>query len=67
MRIILVRPSHPGNIGSVARAMKVMGLSELYLVSPQDFPSDHATALATHAADILEKTVVTQNILDALM
>jgi tRNA (cytidine32/uridine32-2'-O)-methyltransferase len=65
-RIILVRPSHPGNIGAVARAMKTMGLSELTLVSPKKFPDDEAFALATHAKNILEKAVVVENIVDAL-
>jgi TrmH family RNA methyltransferase len=66
VRIILVRPSHPGNIGSVARAMKTMGLTELYLVSPEKFPSDEAVALATHAQDILTQAKVVNNITAAL-
>ena len=37
--IVLVETSHPGNIGSVARAMKTMGLSNLILVNPKEFPS----------------------------
>jgi tRNA (cytidine32/uridine32-2'-O)-methyltransferase len=35
IRIVLVNTSHPGNIGGVARAMKNMGLSRLYLVEPE--------------------------------
>ncbi|HEV2613404.1 MAG TPA: RNA methyltransferase [Gammaproteobacteria bacterium] len=66
VRIILVRPSHPGNIGSVARAMKTMGLTELVLVAPEKFPSEEATALSTHAADILNQAVVVKNTVDAL-
>jgi tRNA/rRNA methyltransferase len=59
-RIVLCETSHPGNIGSVARAMKTMGFSDLYLVNPKDFPSKHAQALASGAEDILKKaTVVT--------
>jgi tRNA/rRNA methyltransferase len=59
-RIVLCETSHPGNIGSVARAMKTMGFSDLYLVNPKDFPSKHAQALACEAEDILKKaTVVT--------
>ena len=54
-RIVLCATSHAGNIGSVARAMKTMGFSELYLVSPKDFPSDHANALSCGAEDILQK------------
>ena len=38
VRIVLCRPSHPGNIGSAARAMKNMGLAELWLVEPKRFP-----------------------------
>jgi tRNA (cytidine32/uridine32-2'-O)-methyltransferase len=65
-RIILVRPSHPGNIGSVARSMKVMGLTSLTLVSPKKFPDEEATALSAHAEDILENAVVVNNLVDAL-
>ncbi len=39
IRIVLVEPSHPGNIGAVARAMKNMGLERLVLVSPRQFPA----------------------------
>ena len=54
-RIVLCETSHPGNIGSVARAMKTMGFSDLFLVNPKDFPSKHAEALACGAEDILKK------------
>lgn len=65
-RIILLKPSHPGNIGAVARSMKTMGLDELYLVSPKKFPDPEATALATHASDILEKVVIVDHLTQAL-
>jgi tRNA C32,U32 (ribose-2'-O)-methylase TrmJ len=39
INIVLVETSHPGNIGSVARAMKTMGISNLSLVNPRKFPS----------------------------
>ena len=52
-RIVLVNTSHPGNIGAAARAMKNMGLDELFLVSPQHFPSAEATARASGADDLL--------------
>ena len=39
IRIVLVRASHPGNIGSAARAMKNMGLGDLCLVAPERFPA----------------------------
>ena len=46
IRIVLVDTSHPGNIGAVARAMKNMGLSELVLVRPKQFPHEEATVRA---------------------
>ena len=39
VKVILVETSHPGNIGAAARAMKNMGLTELVLVNPLDFPN----------------------------
>src|SRR6185295_9358721 len=53
MRIVLSHPSHPGNIGAAARAMKTMGFSDLALVKPRHFPDPDATALAAGAADVL--------------
>ena len=53
IRIVLIEPSHPGNIGSVARAMKNMALDELVLVRPRSFPHAEASALAAGADDIL--------------
>lgn len=53
IRFILVATRHPGNIGSAARAMKVMGHRELWLVAPEDFPNAEATALASGADDVL--------------
>lgn len=52
--IVLVEPSHPGNIGAVARAMKTMQHSELRLVNPKEFPSTIASARASNATDILD-------------
>jgi tRNA/rRNA methyltransferase len=65
-RVVLCQTSHPGNIGSTARAMKTMGLQHLYLVKPESFPDAHATALATGAADLLEQAVVTETLAEAL-
>src|SRR4051812_21272948 len=48
-RIVLVNTSHPGNIGSAARAMKTMGLTRLYLVDPKQFPHEKANELASGA------------------
>ena len=53
IRIVLCRPSHPGNIGAAARAMKTMGLADLRLVAPERFPAPEADWMATHAADVL--------------
>jgi TrmH family RNA methyltransferase len=53
IRIVLVAPSHPGNIGAAARAMKNMALSELVLVSPKQFPHAEASARASGADDVL--------------
>jgi tRNA/rRNA methyltransferase len=54
VRIVLCRPSHPGNIGAAARAMKAMGLGDLRLVSPERYPAPEAQWMATNAADVLE-------------
>src|SRR5260221_6296614 len=51
--VVLSRPSHPGNIGAAARAMKTMGFSDLVLVAPRHFPDPDATAMAAGAADVL--------------
>lgn len=53
IRIILINTFHPGNIGSAARAMKTMGLHNLYLVTPQRFPDPEADAMAAGALDVL--------------
>ncbi len=66
IRIVLVETSHPGNIGAAARAMKTMGLQDLYLVSPADFPSEEANRRAVGAVDVLERAVVTQTLGEAL-
>jgi tRNA (cytidine32/uridine32-2'-O)-methyltransferase len=63
IRVVLVGTTHPGNIGSVARAMKTMGLSSLYLVDPQVEPDGQSIALAAGASDIL-KTLVKVDTLD---
>jgi TrmH family RNA methyltransferase len=66
IRIVLVETSHPGNIGAVARAMKNMGLSELILVRPQQFPHAEATARASGADDVLAGARVTMSVHEAL-
>ncbi|SRR5579883_1610212 len=66
IRIVLISTSHPGNIGSTARAMKTMGLGELYLVSPQQFPHDKAKEMASGATDILDQAVVVETLDEAI-
>lgn len=60
IRIVLVEPQHPGNIGAVARAMKNMGLAELHLVRPCVFPHAEAIARASGADDVLDAARVHQ-------
>jgi len=54
VRVVLINTTHPGNIGATARAMKVMGLSHLHLVTPKIFPHSDATARASGADDVLQ-------------
>src|SRR6185369_10151527 len=67
IRVVLCRPSHPGNIGAAARAMKTMGLSELYLVQPKQFPDPEADARATGAVDVLRNAKIVDHLKDALV
>lgn len=66
IRIVLARPSHPGNIGSAARAMKTMGLSRLVLVAPKTFPDPQAEVMASGAGDVLAQAQVCQSMAEAL-
>ncbi|MFL2713394.1 MAG: RNA methyltransferase [Gammaproteobacteria bacterium] len=66
INIVLVDTIHPGNIGSVARAMKTMGLSRLSLVNPRIFPSDDAIALSGNATDVLKNAKIYKNIREAI-
>jgi tRNA (cytidine32/uridine32-2'-O)-methyltransferase len=66
IRIVLVNTTHPGNIGGVARAMKNMGLSRLYLVAPKEFPSDKATWRSAGATDVLEAATIVDSLDDAI-
>ena len=66
INIVLVETSHPGNIGSVARAMKTMGLSKLSLVNPKDFPSGDANALSGNARDLLDAAIIYPNLKTAI-
>lgn len=66
IRVVLVRTFHPGNIGSTARAMKTMGLSDLCLVNPVDFPSTEATKMAVSADDIVNNSKQFSNVYEAV-
>ena len=66
IKIVLVEPTHPGNIGSVARAMKTMGLSSLVLVNPKKFPHYEALKLAAGAESVLESAVVVETVQQAI-
>lgn len=68
VRIVLVRPIGPLNVGSVARAMKNMGLSHLVLVEPQCDPlGEEARKMAIHAVDILESAQQVASLPEALV
>jgi len=66
IRIVLCSPSHPGNIGAVARAMRAMGLERLTLVAPSRFPDPEASARAAGATAILAAAKVVPTVDAAL-
>jgi TrmH family RNA methyltransferase len=66
IRFVLVETSHPGNIGAVARAMKNMGVTELVLVKPKEFPHPDATARAAGADDLLASARVVETLPEAI-
>jgi tRNA/rRNA methyltransferase len=68
IRIVLVEPAGPLNVGSVARVMKNMGLHQLVLVNPQcDHLGEEARLMAVRAADILENARVVESLPEALV
>jgi tRNA (cytidine32/uridine32-2'-O)-methyltransferase len=66
IKIVLVNTFHPGNIGAAARALKNMGLSQLFLVNPVDFPHEEATSRAAGAQDVLTNTVIVNTLQEAI-
>ena len=66
VRVVLSHTSHPGNIGAAARAMKTMGLRQLYLINPRHFPDPQASAMAAGADDVLQNAHVCSSIDEAL-
>lgn len=66
IRIVLVETSHTGNMGSVARAMKTMGLTNLWLVNPLVKPDSQAIALAAGASDVIGNAHIVDTLDEAL-
>ena len=66
VRVVLINTFHPGNIGAAARAMKNMGLSKLYLVEPEEFPSEEADSRAAGAKDLLDSAIVVSTLEEAI-
>ena len=66
IRIVLVEPSHPGNVGGAARAMKTMGLADLVVVKPARFPDPQAVWRAAGAVDVVERARVFERLDDAI-
>lgn len=66
VRVVLCQPSHPGNIGAAARALKTMGLTQLVLVAPKSFPHPEASARASGALDVLETARICATLDEAL-
>ncbi len=66
IRIVLVETSHTGNMGSVARAMKTMGLSSLYLVNPLIKPDSQAISLAAGASDLIGNASIVDSLDEAI-
>ena len=66
VRIVLIDPSHPGNVGSVARAMKNMAITDLVLVRPRAFPHAESNALAAGADDILANARIVSTVSEAV-
>ena len=66
IRIVLVETSHSGNIGAVARAMKNMGLGNLWLVNPRSFPDEASYARSSGASDVLDRARVVTTLDEAI-
>ena len=66
IRIVMIATSHPGNIGSAARAMLTMGITDLYLVSPKSFPDQQASTMASGADQVLENATVVGSLAEAI-
>ena len=66
VEFVLIEPSHPGNIGACARAVKNMGFNKLGLVNPVNFPADEAFYRAKGASDLLDNAIIYSSLNEAL-
>jgi TrmH family RNA methyltransferase len=66
VRFVLFEPTHPGNIGAAARAMKTMGFRDMVLVNPVGHPDPEARARSSGALDVLEAATVAGSLIEAL-
>ena len=66
IQVVLVEPSHPGNIGGVARSMKTMGIDRLIIVNPTRFPDPQAEWRAAGAKDVLDNAIVGSTVSEAI-
>jgi TrmH family RNA methyltransferase len=66
LRIVLVEPTHPGNIGAAARSAKTMGIAHLVLVKPRKYPHTEASKRAAGAEDVLDSALVVEDLATAL-
>jgi TrmH family RNA methyltransferase len=66
IRIVLIETSHPGNIGSAARAMLTMGLTDLYLVKPVHHPNEQSVAMSSGATKVLDQAKIVDSLQEAI-
>jgi TrmH family RNA methyltransferase len=66
IRVVLVRPQQPGNIGVAARALANHGISDLVLVDPPCFDAERARWMAPNAHDILNNARFSQTVEEAV-
>lgn len=66
IKIVLVNTAHPGNIGGAARAMKNMGLAQLCLVEPREYPAPRAVWRAAGAREVLQHATVVNSVDEAI-
>lgn len=66
IKFVLVRPTHPGNVGATARAMTTMGMGHLTLVAPKEYPSEVATARAAGADRVLDGAQVVESLQEGI-